>query len=123
MVIRSVQIDTLSEAMTGTFESDLEKHLRRCFPKECALLGPEAVRKRIRYGIDSSRRYGIVTEREVCMYVDLMIVFGPDFDRDPNLPWASSILNAKRWKDTSAKMDRLYRTAKEHLQQRSSDRT
>lgn len=118
MLIRSEQMTALSNAATDSFESDVLSHLKRCFPAECTALGEETVRNTIRYGIERSRTYGITAAREVCMYVDLMIVFGRDFDCDPRLPWAASILNSKRWKDPAAKLDQLYRTAKQHYDQR-----
>lgn len=120
MLIRDDQMTAFSSASVDTFVADMIAHLNRCFPAECAALGPQEVRDTVRSGIERSRGYGITASREVCTYVDLMIVFGPDFDVDPKLPWAASILNDKRWKDSAPKVDRLYRTAKEHYGQRRS---
>src|ERR1035438_10813732 len=102
MLIRSEQMTALSNALTNTFESDMVSHLNRCFPPQCAVLGEEEVRNTIRYGLQRSRGYGITSSREVCRYVDLMMVFGRDFDRDPKLPWAAAILNGKRWQNPTA---------------------
>jgi hypothetical protein len=118
MLIRPEQMQALSNARTGAFESDVLSHLQRCFPAECAALGEPGVRDTIRYGLERSRGYGLTAAREVCTYVDLMMAFGRDFDRDPKLPWAADILNRKRWKDTATMVDQLYRTAQQHYRER-----
>ncbi len=45
-----------------------------------------------------------------------MIVFGQDFDTDPDLPWAVTILHDSRLTDPRKKMDRLFDTAMQKLQ-------
>jgi len=118
MVIRRKQMEAFSANSTNAFESDMVSHLNRCFPAECAVLGEQGVRDRIRDGIERARPYGITASREVCAYIDLMMVFGPDFDRDPELPWAASILNGTGKKDAAGKVDRLYEAAQQHYKQR-----
>src|SRR5579863_1527090 len=79
-----------SAAKTETFVERMLVHIRKCFPVEYESLGETATTDTIRYGIASASRYGIQGERDVCKYIDLMLVFGRDFDR--NVPWASRIL-------------------------------
>ena len=112
MLIRGPQMDALSEDRARKFESDVADHLKRCFPAECARLGEGGLRGLIRYGIERARTHEITAAREVCLYLDVIMVHGRDFDRSQN--WASEILRDKRWKDPATRVDQLYRAAKEH---------
>ena len=69
--------------------SAFRQHLGKFFPAACAALGEEQVRRVVRYGIERAASHGVTRERGVCAWVDLMFTFGRDFDRDPDLPWAS----------------------------------
>jgi hypothetical protein len=113
MLIRPEQMQALSAPSRGAFEEKVVAHLNRCFPDECAKLGEQNVRATIRLGLERARSYGITTSREVCLYIDVMMVYGRDFDRNPKLSWASEILNETLWRDSCAKVDALFRTAKE----------
>lgn len=121
MLIRASQMNELSEDRAGKFETEMAAHLKRCFPAECARLGEEGLKGFVRYGVERARSYGITASREVCMYIDVMAVFGRNFDRDPQLGWAAAILNDRRWKDAATKTDQLFRAATEHYDQRKSD--
>lgn len=88
-------------------------HLRESFSKQTELLGEPKLREVIRLGIKRAAVYGITIERDVCHYVDLMMVWGSDFDRDTNLPWAGQIL--KTHNDASLKTSVLVETGKKKI--------
>ncbi len=111
MLIRNNQMRALADQRTAAYESDVADHLKRCFPKECETLGEDGTRETIRFGICRARDHGITAKREVCMYIDLMVVQGRDFDSEP---WASEVLNGRRWKDPSAKIAELFRRANQN---------
>ncbi len=87
-------------------------HLNKVFPEQSKILGEPKLRETIQYGTQRATSYRFISERDVCKYIDLMILFGRDFDKDPNLPWAQSILQNQAIKDPSIKVDRLFKTAK-----------
>ena len=80
MVIRRRQMAMFSGTALQSFEDRVAAHLNRCFPDQCKLLGEPSLRGTIRYGIERASQHGINAEREVCKYIDLMVVFGRDFD-------------------------------------------
>jgi hypothetical protein len=106
-------METLSNLSLRKFEDRMAAHLERCFPAECRALGPDEVRQEIRYGIQRASTYGIDLERDVCRYIDLMFAFGRDFDMDPRQSWAGRILKDDSIDNATAKVERLYSTAKE----------
>src|ERR1700730_18124956 len=103
----------LSEATLKSFEDRMVVHLNKCFPRQCKAWGEGGVRVSIRYGVERAASHDITSKREVCKYIDLMVVFGRDFDRYPGLPWASSILVDRTMPGSTVKLERLYETAKQ----------
>jgi len=115
--IRKKQMDELSRACTKEFEDRMVVHIAKFFPKHYEALGEEKTRTLINYGIERAKTYGIVAERDVCKYIDLMVGFGPDYDRDPKKPWAGKTLNDQTIKDPSVKINAVYDAGLEHLRQ------
>ena len=112
LTIRKEQMDAFSHAALRIFECRMVAHLNRHFPKRCAKLGEDGVREWIRYGIERARTYGIVSERDVCKYIDVMFVYGRDFDTDRRRPWAGQILNDPVIMPPAVRTNRLFRAAR-----------
>lgn len=67
------------------------------------------MRASIRAGIERAAGYGLVAEREVSTFIDLLVIFGIDFDR--RLPWAREILTDPASIDPAARVHALRRRA------------
>jgi hypothetical protein len=105
MIIRKEQLKVFSESMIENYKRRVEEHLRRSFRNECAQLTRLDIRGLIENGIVRSAKYGVVTERDVCLFIDLMFVFGLEFDTND---WASQILNDPWHTDPTQKIDYLF---------------
>jgi hypothetical protein len=106
--ITETQREILSLAARGAFEHRVLLHLERFFPAHCAALGPEATRRAISRGVDRAASYRIVGQRDVCNFIDVMFLFGEDFDR-VHL-WAASALTAHDTTPTG-RVERLHAAA------------
>ncbi len=116
--IRKEQNDELAKVLLKRFEDRMVVHLNKFFPAECETLGDEGTRQVIRQALERAAGYGIVSERDVCMYTDVMFAFGRDFDKGRKLPWAARILNDESFKDKpSEKAERLYHVAMNNTEQ------
>ena len=113
--IRQEQIDRLAEAASKNFEDRMLVHLQKFFPQHITALGEEKTRFLVRFGVEQAKTYGIISERDVCKYIDLMVSFGVEFDIDPKLPWASRILNDSAMKNPHFKTDTLFKAGLDHL--------
>jgi hypothetical protein len=115
LTIRREQIDAFRRPAILDFENRMIEHIAKFFPKLFAELGEEKMRLTIQYGIKRAESYGIVAERDVCKYVNLMVACGRDFDRDPALPWARRVLNDPRVEAPSDRTEHLVNAALENL--------
>lgn len=120
--IRKEQLDALSKASLKSFEERMVIHLLKFFQPQCEPLGDARVRETIHYGIARAKSYGIIAERDVCKYIDLMFAFGADFDKDPNYSLAPQILMDKNTPDPTQRINKLFETALEHVRQAASAR-
>jgi hypothetical protein len=61
-----------------------------------------------RIGMARARAYGLTNQGPVRFYIELMFMFGSDFDSDPLLPWVREILTDPATPDQMVRADRLY---------------
>ncbi len=67
-------------------------------------MAPGELRSFVEQGIDRAASYRIEAERDVCKYLNLMVVFGRSFDVE--LPWAKETLASAD--GPGLKLNRLY---------------
>jgi hypothetical protein len=112
LTIRKEQMAAFGPLALKAFEDRVVVHLKKIFPEQSQSLGEPKLRETIEYGTQRAAAYKIISERDVCKYIDLMIVYGRDFDKDPNLPWAQSTLQNQALRNPTSKIERLYKAAK-----------
>lgn len=105
LTIRPQQMDALSKAQAKAFEDRMVAHIQEFFPDHYAAMKEAGTRELIRHGVQRAATYGIVAERDVCMYIDMMLAFGPDYDKDGQVPWAGRILRDRGYASPSERMD------------------
>ena len=110
--IRKEQTAAFGPLGKKAFEDRVVAHLKKVFPAQSEALGEPTVRETIQYGTQRAAAYRITSERDVCKYIDLMIFYGRDFDKDPNHPWAQAVLQNQTLRNPSTKVDRLFKAAK-----------
>ena len=118
LTIRPQQSDALHQDLRRRFVERMVGHVREYFPQQFGKLGEPAVREWIEDGIGRAGGYGIVAERDVCKFIDIMIVFGREFDTDPACPWAKPILTAQPT-DPTSRMEVLFETARQKAMARN----
>lgn len=114
LTIRKEQMAVFGPLGQKAFEDRMIAHLKKVFPDKFEALGEPKLHETIQFGIQRAAAYKIISERDVCRYIDLMIFYGRDFDKDANLPWAQSILQNHSIRNPSSKIERLYKAAKKH---------
>ena len=118
LTIRKEQLAVFGPLGKKAFEERIIVHLKKIFPEQSEALGEPKLRETIQYGTQRAAAYRIISERDVCKYIDLMILYGRDFDKDPKLPWAQSVLQNQAIRNPSSKIERLYKAAQKQENQR-----
>ena len=97
------------------FEESMLGHLRDLFPDKYATQDEQSVRALVQAGIAKAAKYGIRSERGVCIFIDAMFALGEKFDEDSQLPWAREILTDKSIDGELLRADELKDALIEHL--------
>ena len=122
LVIRAEQMQALSKVQAKAFEDRMVAHIQEFFPDHHAAMKEDGARELIHLGIERAARYGIIAERDVCMYIEMMIAFGPDYDESARLSWAGRMLRNPTYTNPSEKMEAVHRTGLEYLRQPAGKR-
>jgi hypothetical protein len=119
LIIRKAQIEAISTAKSEEFCERVKRHVKTYFARKFDVIGEARIDEMIRDGIGRAQRWGFRSARDVCKFIDLMVVFGSRFDQDRRFAWAESILTQPATLAPGARMTALFGAAKEHLRNRS----
>lgn len=92
LVIRREQMEAFRVAAMQTFASEMVAHLAEFSPPVFRAAGEAQVRQMIGLGVERAASYGLRFRGPVRLYLELMMLFGCQFDSDPQYPWAREIL-------------------------------
>lgn len=106
--VRQGLLDALGASVVERSVSRILDHARAFFPAQCQALGEEKARAFVRSGVDQAAVHGMVRERDVAHFVDLMFAFGPDFDQQP---WARRSLDETAQDDPATRVRALHEAA------------
>ena len=98
-----------SEQQRERFEDEMVAYLRKQYAPIVVRRDDKWLRELIRLGVENASGYGIVLERDVARYIDLMLALSPDFDVSNKYPWAKESLTARHAKPEK-KLDDIYST-------------
>jgi len=113
--IRKEQHDELGKISLKRFEDSMVEHIKKFFPKYYEIHGEPIIRDVIQYAIERSNTYDFTTERDVCLYINLVFLLGSNFDKDIQLPWASVILRDETITGPATRIERLNGKVMEYL--------
>lgn len=108
LVIRKEQIAVFEEAAQKMFESELVDHLKVFIPKHSESAGDEQLKETVCLGVERAKEYGFTSRGTVRFYVEMMCLFGCDFDSDPQYAVAKSVLDDKEITDQTQRADTLF---------------
>lgn len=113
--IRKEQYEELGKISLKRFEDSMVEHIKEFFPEHYEILSEPTIRRVIQYGVEQAEKYGFTTERDVCLYINTMIMLGSNFDTDLQLPWAAEILDDESITESITRVDLLSDKTLEYL--------
>lgn len=122
LIIRKEQMEVLSRYMVEQFVDRAAAHLRSSFIEQTKALTDDDIRALINSGIEKAEGFDLTIEEDVTRYLELMIIYGKDFDSDPGISWAGEILNAQDLSGAE-KIERLDNYIKFNLEEEHGRKT
>lgn len=102
-------MDSIRDARLIDCAKRLADLIKEEFPDDAERLGDEGIDAVVELGIERSRGNEKVTERDMFLYITVMLMLGSYFDEDPQMPWAKTLL------DSGASMESLHERVHRHL--------
>jgi len=93
--IRPEQMDALSDYMLWRFKGRMVTHLRKTHSKKLQKVPDGELKAMVETGIERAKKYDVINEGDVQLFIECMVILGPGFDCDKNFPWAGDILSRK----------------------------
>lgn len=106
--LRQEREEALALSALSSFYERMVTWLKQIFPKKCEYIGEHCVQQLINYSIELAKGHGITTERGTAFFIAIIFVLGAGFDKDPQLPWVSAILNDQAIADQNKRVDQLF---------------
>ncbi len=106
--IRKEQMEVLEAVMLDLFIKKMLVHVYELFPEETKDKDKQEMRDLVEEGINRASGYEITEEREVALFIDLMVGMGRDFEKQRSNNWILRILTKEDLKQRE-KMDLIYR--------------
>lgn len=92
--IRTEQIKVFEVEAFKHFEDEMVEHSKEFSPRLCEVLGDEQLRVALQQAMSRASRYGFTNRGSMRLYIELMFLFGSDFDTDPQYLAISKVLKA-----------------------------
>ena len=114
MIIRDDQFGVFNDTMVRNLEDRMVRHLQEFSPQHSDVIGEPGVRQVVRRGLARADKHRFTYRGPVRLYLELVYMFGSDFDIDPLYPWAGAILTAGDETDQMERAKRLHEKALEY---------
>jgi hypothetical protein len=85
-------MDAFAAELRARADAQHVAHLRALLPERTHDLSDASLIALVRYGRRRAAAYDVVRDPDVRLFLEVMMVWGADFDADPALPWAREAL-------------------------------
>jgi hypothetical protein len=92
LTISSRQEKQLNKEAYISFQHRMVNHISEFFPEHYNELGEEKLYPLIEHCVENCEQYQIVSERDVCLYIDMSLALGLDFEKSEEHAWATDLL-------------------------------
>jgi len=119
LTVRPQQMKIFEDAALRRFEDEMVVHSRGFSPKLCEVLGEEQLRVAIRQAMARAARYGFTNRGPIRLFIEMMFLFGSDFDTDPQYLMLGKLLNASA--DQMQRAEQIRKEVVDYLQKVSGN--
>jgi hypothetical protein len=115
LIIRTEQMRAFEQSSLHRFAEEMLEHLKKFSPRHAGVIGEARIRRVIELGMERARKYEFSNQGPVRFYMELMFMYGSEFDTDPQLAWAAEVLNEPNLSDQMTRADYLHQQAMQYL--------
>ncbi|WP_395339617.1 hypothetical protein PN836_014955 [Ningiella sp. W23] len=90
--LTQTQIEAFDQIAQQRVLNDMCAHIKTFFPSHYADLAPDNHLRFCKDVVKKAASFGYETERNIFMFLNIMIMLGEDFDTKPEFQWARDIL-------------------------------
>jgi hypothetical protein len=106
LIIRKEQIQAFEKAAMDRFEEEMVAHCKQYSTRLCEVIPPPQIHLSVQSAIESCSKYGFTNRGPIRLFIELTLLFGNDFDTDPQYAWSKGILHTQS--DQMVLAQRLY---------------
>ena len=104
LIMTEEQMSNLSQVPIKQFEQDMFIYLTDNFPEDIKNKSKQELQTLIHNGIEQAEQYQIEYEDDVRRYLEFIVMYAEDFDKNHDTAWAHKILHSEEL-DGTEKMD------------------
>ena len=116
LVIRDEQMKVFAQNAKKQFEAETVRHISEFSSRQFEILGEKSIRQIVSLGVERAEKYGFTNRGPVRFYIELMFMFGSDFDTDPLYGWAVEVLSGADPADQMTRADQLHQRAMHYIE-------
>jgi hypothetical protein len=116
LVLRDQQMQAFAQNAKKQFETETVGHISRFAPRPFEILGEKTIGQIVGLGLERAEKYGFTNRGPVRFYIELMFMFGTDFDTDPQYPWAAEVLSNADPAGQTTRADQLYQRTMRYIE-------
>jgi len=108
LTLTAAQWTQLARAALGRFESEMVAHCHVFSPRLSSLLGDDTLRAVVAGAVQRAAKHGLTHRGPLRLWVELTLLFGSEFDTDPQYPWVARTLAVHAPQFQMQRAERVY---------------
>ena len=106
--IRKEQMEVLKGPLIHPLILDLMDYVRQYFPEENTQKPDKELYDRLARTVCKAEKYGIRIEKDLYKFVNIAMLFNPDFDEQEETAWTVAFLTDRAVSSPTQRLNRLY---------------
>ncbi|MHC4497959.1 MAG: hypothetical protein ACYS21_02455 [Planctomycetota bacterium] len=114
--IRNTSLDDFADYQTPNAPPQIDTFLMNIWPQKAKKLGSPIISRLIQKATLLARNNNMSSEKGLAVISTLMFMLGSGFAKDPQFPWAASVLKSEMPTSPADKTNQLYKEAVAFMQ-------
>ncbi len=108
LILRKEQMEVFSEASNKRWYKFLTKYVKDNFEDEISDKDDQTLKNMLTATVEKSQKYGLSSDRAIYKFVAVAMIYGVDFDENPDTIWMKDYLTDEEVQNPAERLHRLY---------------